>query len=124
MNYSKVYSYIMDCIEDPDTELETPKDKIDYVFIEFNRVANYPYNLQRIPNNQARLADYLMGLPFGFDFANYRILELAKEWGGLPENATKKQEDRILDNYWSFMALQLLQIKNNSPKYRKIAKEY
>jgi hypothetical protein len=42
---------------------------------EFERVANYPNNLRRFPNNQARFHDYLMGIPFGFEFENYKIKE-------------------------------------------------
>jgi hypothetical protein len=40
---------------------------------EFMRVANYPYNLAKFPNNQERFSDYLFGLPFSFYFSNYDI---------------------------------------------------
>ena len=35
---------------------------------EFDRVANYPHNLKRFPNAADRFHDYLMGIPFGFEF--------------------------------------------------------
>jgi len=41
---------------------------------------------------------------------NYKILELAKKWGSLPENPIEKQEDKILNNYWAFMAFQTLKL--------------
>lgn len=40
---------------------------------EFHRVADYPQNLRKIPNNQERFADYLMGVPFDFEFTNFGI---------------------------------------------------
>jgi len=55
---------------------------------------------------QKAVEDWLRGLPSCIDipFYNGDILTLAKSWGTLPENATEKQEDKILDNYWPLMA--------------------
>jgi len=57
-------------------------------------------------------ADYLSGLPSTVDipFYNNEILELAKKMGSLPENATEKQEDRVLENYWNFMSNKMFQL--------------
>jgi hypothetical protein len=48
----------------------------------------------------------LKGLPssFSVDFENYKILELAKKWGALKENAKAKDEDKITDNWFNFVA--------------------
>ena len=48
---------------------------------------------------------WLQGLPsaFSVDFMNYRILELAVEWGSLPQNATEKQADKIIENWFNFI---------------------
>jgi hypothetical protein len=35
---------------------------------------------------------------------NYKIIELAKEWGALEENAKEKEEDRICENWFNFIA--------------------
>ena len=87
----------------------SPKSKIDYLFEEFERVANHPYNLKKFPNEQDRMADYLMGLPFCFEFENYKILQLAEK---LHEcKLTEKQEDIILKNYWNHLAFKILQLK-------------
>ena len=48
---------------------------------EFMRVANYPYNLAKFPNNQDRFSDYLFGLPFGFHFSNYDITNYINSLG-------------------------------------------
>ena len=48
---------------------------------EFARVADHPANLRRFPNNQDRFHDYLMGIPFGFEFENHKITEFLKGLG-------------------------------------------
>jgi hypothetical protein len=55
---------------------------------EFERVANYPANLRRIPNHQDRFHDYLMGIPFGFEFTHSGI---AGFLNGLGINPTGKE---------------------------------
>ncbi len=109
-----IEEYIIDCIECEDIELNTPKEKIEHLFNEFDRVANFAHNLKKFPNNQERLADYLQGLPFSFEYENYKILELAER---LHEcKLTEKQEETILSNYWSHIALHLLRLRT---KYSK-----
>lgn len=48
---------------------------IAHLRAEFDRVANYPINRLRFPNNQDRFHDYLMGLPFHFEFENQAIAD-------------------------------------------------
>lgn len=55
-------------------------------------------------------ANWLQGLALNIEFMNGGIIELAKEWGSLEQDATEKQEQKILDNYWSFMANKCLQL--------------
>lgn len=50
---------------------------------EFARVADYPSNL-------LRFHDYLMGIPFGFEFEDHRITEFLN---GLGTNPTGKEYD-------------------------------
>ena len=54
---------------------------------EFARVADYPANLRRFPNHQDRFHDYIMGIPFGFEFENWKITEFLN---GLGINPTGK----------------------------------
>jgi hypothetical protein len=57
---------------------------------EFKRVAGYPANLKRFPNHQERFHDYLMGIPFDFEYENHRIKEFLN---GLGINSAGKEYD-------------------------------
>jgi len=83
--------------------------KIDFFFYNFIDTQNW--NIIRKGKLNA-LTEYIQGLPSGFDipFMNYEILELAKKYGSIPNNATEKQEDKILDNYWHFIANKLIKL--------------
>ena len=64
----------------------------------------------------AKDANWLMGLPscFNIDFENYRILEIAKEWGSLAQNAAPHDEDKIISNWFNFISAKTIQlIKKN-----------
>ena len=52
---------------------------------EFARVAGYPANLRRFPNHQDRFHDYLMGIPYGFEFTNHGIAEFLNSLGINPD---------------------------------------
>ena len=56
-----------------------------HLLAEFERVANYTANLRRIPNNQDRFHDYLMGLPFGFEYTNKGIADFLNGLGINPD---------------------------------------
>ena len=52
---------------------------------EFERVANHPVNLRRIPNDQERFHDYLMGLPFRFEYETHAIASFLDSLGINPK---------------------------------------
>lgn len=109
--FNEVYfKYILDSINFEDFDPKNDKERMELFWVDFDQRANYKYNKKRIPNLQDRIADFLMGLPYDFKFANWEILEMAVEQGSLPENYTEKQADRILDNYWNFTALKIIQL--------------
>jgi hypothetical protein len=111
-----VFSYLIGCIDLEGSNTE----KLHSVLIEFNRVANYDNNKRNIPNLQNRFADWLQGLPscINVDFENYRIIEIAKEWGSIGKDATDKQEDKILDNWFNFISCKFFQLcKQNKVDY-------
>ena len=56
------------------------------------------------------MIEWLQGLALPIAFYNSDILQLAKDWGSIPHDATEKQEYKILDNYWRFMAAKILQL--------------
>jgi len=90
-------------------EPKTPKEKLSFLkgrfeseFLENNLQA------KRMSRQQA-LAEWYQGLPTNIPFYNGEIIELAKKGGTLKENASEREEQRVLDNYWNFMANKTLQ---------------
>lgn len=67
----------------------------------------YGWRVDQVGLHRA-VIDWLQGLAINIPYMNVDILELAKKDGSLPKNPTEKQEDRILENYWSFMAMRLI----------------
>ena len=63
-----------------------------YIQSEFNRVANYPYNLKCFPNQFNRFADYLNGAPFNFEIYYYDINEFLNSLGINPEGKAYTDE--------------------------------
>ena len=114
-----VFNYLLNSIDFEGSN----EDKINFVLNSFNSEYNQDYNKRYIPNLQTRFAEYLQGLPscLNIVFSNYDILQLAKSWEGLPENATEKQEDKILSNYFNFMAAKFFQLcKQNKVNYSNL----
>jgi len=104
---------LIDCIDlsDFDKNINNPIDKIRAVEKIF--YTEQGYNIKRIGKLKA-IENWLRGLPteITIPYYNVEILEIAKKWGSLKPNATEKQEDKILLNYWQYMANQLLQLFN------------
>jgi len=92
-------------------EPRTNKDKINLFFGVF--MSEYGYNLKRMSEWDA-LTEWLSGLPsvIHMDFNNYDILERAKKYGSLTVDASEKDEDKLLENYWRFMANKLIVLRN------------
>lgn len=104
-----VFAYILDCIEIDDNENATPVEKMQYVAdrLKTECLPNYK---NRYTGTQKVITEWLQGIALPIAFRDYEILELAKQWGSLPENPTERQEDKILNNYWSFMAMKIMQL--------------
>jgi hypothetical protein len=83
---------------------------IKYIDDRFN--AEYDWFIKKVGKVNA-MTSWLQGLALNIDFNNYEILKLAVLWGSLPTNYTDKQADKILSNYWHFMANKTLQLINN-----------
>jgi len=104
----KLDNYIYDCIENYDVELSND-EKIIYFMSEFDRVANYPNNIKHYPNTLDRIDDYMMGLPFNFDFSNYDKLQIVSKLHGvdkIPEN----KEDSVIENFNKHIAMRILKL--------------
>ena len=107
-------TYLLDSIDFDGFDFVAPtnnKEKLLKFFEVFNTEVGY--NIARIGEFNA-LTEYLQGLPscINIVFTNYDILELAKKYGSLSKNSTDKEDQKILDNYFSFMANNLIKLKN------------
>lgn len=59
------------------------EDPVVYIYKEFQRCANYPYNVQRMPNEKDRFIDWLKGQPGVFDVTDYTkviVNLIVNEW--------------------------------------------
>ena len=109
--YRKVVDeYIVNCITSEDVVLLTQKDKVNHAYNRFIDEIWDWHKAAKNANMQKSFAYWLSGLPLDVDFENYRIIELAKEWGALPENSTERQEDKIIANWFRFIACRFLQL--------------
>ncbi len=96
-----VREYLIDCIMDADPknwdkDTNDLKTRLEIIIDEFRSAANYPYNLQRIPNNQDRFIDWQMGLPSSLpiDWTDHDIVERMTDWG-LPNDKNYPTEKSI-----------------------------
>lgn len=109
------FNYILDSIDGDGygVQLTTDKEKIDFVYNTF--LSEYAHQIKYYGGNKQRaFREYLTGLPscINIEFRNYYILEMAKQWGSLPENATERQEDKILSNWFNYIAYQFFQLRD------------
>ena len=110
-----VFNYILDCINTEGFEpfkYNTHKGLVNFVYETFK--SEYLHGIKYYKNEQTAFANYLAGLPscISIDFENYKILDLAKTWGSIPKDATEKQEEKILNNWFNFIAANFFQLKN------------
>ena len=107
--------YLLDSIDfsgyELEIELKTNQQLISQLFKTFEKEGGW--NVKRIGFAPA-LTEWLSGLPscINIDFANYDILERAKKYGSLAPDASEKDQDKLLDNYWRFMANKLIKLHN------------
>jgi hypothetical protein len=89
--------------------IKTDIDKIKFLKKTF--LDEYGWAVGRM-GLQSAVESWLRGLPSSLTlpFYNDEILEVAKQWGSLPINATEKQEDKILNNYWKLMAANVVKL--------------
>ena len=107
--------YLLDSIDfsgyELEIELKTNQQLINQLFKTFEKEGGW--QVDRIGLAPA-LSDWLSGLPscINIDFANYDIIERAKKYGSLAPGATEKDQDKLLSNYWDFMANKLIKLHN------------
>tara|TARA_R100000541_G_scaffold716_2_gene4230 strand:+ start:280 stop:633 length:354 start_codon:yes stop_codon:yes gene_type:complete len=104
-------NYVIDCIIDYDGDV--PKEPIKYLFEIFHKEQDWEIKRK---GTQNALIEWLQGLPSVIHLPvwNDEQVKLAKEYGSIPENATEKQEQKIIDNFHLFFANMLIQLERRS----------
>ena len=102
--YKKNYkNYILSNIHE-DIEgnpISSEADKINYIFDRFN--SEYGWRVNQV-GKVAAMVDWLQGLALNIEFYNDEIINLAIRLGSIDENPSEKLQDRVIENYWDFMA--------------------
>ena len=74
----------------------------------------YQQNLDRHDNDMTKLmAEWLSGLAINIPYTYCDIIKLSKD---LLETDTLKDEDKIIENYFNFMAIQIMRLEKNLNK--------
>lgn len=91
---------------------DTVQARIQFVVDTFTAEYCYPENLKRYGSKTRTIENWFRGLPsvYSVEYRNHAIIELAKLWGSIPQNATDKQEQKILDNWFNFAAVKFAQL--------------
>lgn len=105
------FQYILNSIDCSGYGVKCNTDWSKLVFLNETFKSEYGWAIKQYGKQKA-FREWIMGLPssFNIEFENYKILQLAKKWGSLPANATERQEDKILDNYWNFITAKTFQL--------------
>ena len=103
--------YIIEAI-DPDYVEAEENNIIELIYgLKTAFYAEYGFMVDRVGEQKA-LAEWLQGLPsaVSIDFYNHDILDLAVKWGSIPKDYTEKQAEKILDNWFNFIAAKTCQL--------------
>jgi len=108
-------NYILSVIDSEDlpSETMTDKEKIKFVMDRFTNEHDFENNRRKIPNNQKRFGDWLQCGALNIPMYDDEVLNLSKK---LLETDTLKNQDRIINNYYSFMALQIIRLNEKLNK--------
>jgi len=99
--------FILGCL---DVDKKTSRaERVKYLLNRFTKECGF--NIERLGKRKA-LADWLSGLAIPIPFYNGDIIELAKNMGSVDSELTTKQEDKIINSYWDFMADMILLLEN------------
>ena len=108
--------YIISVIDSEDLPSETMsvKEKINFVMERFVNEYCYNNNIFKHKGNLTSLmAEWLSGLAINIPYTYCDIIKLSKE---LLETDTLKDEDEIIENYFNFMALQIMRLNEKLNK--------
>ena len=109
LNFAKYIISVIDS-EDLPSETMTNKEKVFFIMDRFVKEYCYQQNLDRHNNDMTKLlAEWLSGLAINIPYTYCDIIKLSKD---LLETDTLKDEDKIIENYFNFMAIQIFKLAN------------
>ena len=91
-------------IDFEDLPTGTPKEALQSLHDEFDRVANFQYNIQRFPNRADRLADYLQGLPIAIPYTYCEIEKVVRRGKRKDIDLDEKGTEYMVNNWFKIMA--------------------
>ena len=113
LNFAKYILSVIDS-EDLPSETMTNKEKVFFIMDRFVKEYCYQQNLDRHDNDMTKLmAEWLSGLAINIPYTYCDIIKLSKD---LLETDTLKDEDKIIENYFNFMAIQIMRLEKNLNK--------
>jgi hypothetical protein len=109
-----INEYIISAIdgESYGLQLETPSEKINFVYDTFK--SEYAHQIKYYGGNEIKaFGEYLAGLPscINIEFRNYYIVLIAKSLGSIPMDASEKQEEKIVSNWFNYVSNKFFQLK-------------
>jgi hypothetical protein len=113
----RIFKYLLGIIDDEESIGMTDSKKIKFLFERWDEEHNNAYNKKKFPNEQARLADWISGLPSSINLPayNHEVLDLAKELHDV-KFLSDRQENIITENFYSHVASQLLKLREKFAK--------
>jgi len=108
-------NYIFNCVEtDSEGEpIHTETEKAKYILDRFYK--EYGFQVDRIGKQKA-IAEWLSGLALNIEYYNQDIVQLALDMGSIDSNPSDKLQEKVINNYWSFMANIIILIENKLNK--------
>lgn len=112
-NKTAVKQYILNAIDfdgyDNALPMSTDAEKLQSLDQVFR--AEYGWMINRV-GYQAAMREWISGLPscFEIEYRNHAIIELAIEWGSLTINSTEREQEKIIDNFFNFVAAKTTQM--------------
>ncbi len=108
------FDYIINAISTDGYNIKanTETEKLQFVAECFKTEYCFKANLKYYGTYQNTLANWFIGLPssINIEYRNHAIIEIAKKWGSIPEDATEEQEEKILSNWFNLIAFKTLQL--------------
>lgn len=115
LKYKKNYrAFILDIIDqdakEDEIKLIDDKAKIRFLFDRF--YSERSYDIKRKGKRQAMI-DWLSGLALSLPCYNGQVIDLAIEMGSIDDNPSDQLIDRVLENYFPFMASIILDMEKD-----------